>query len=434
MQSSHRFSSKITEGLLKPPMLILLVLCGINAAGAQDYPTGLIPSKDLYEALPLEDPPTLGDEIPARFSLESDMPPVGNQGQQSSCTAWAVGYALKGYHEKVERSWELNTDKHLFSPSFIYNQINKGKDQGSAIVSALELLEQSGCCTLESMPYDQFDFKTRPSKEAREEAKKFELRSFKRVNHRLLNGIKRFIASGDPIVIGAEVDRSFMRLKGDEVWKDFENEDGQGRGLHAMIVVGYDDDKSAFLLQNSWGKNWGTRGCGWIEYEHFKDSIFEAYWCRDMIVKKEPDDPKQAKEAVDVEGFANNFMTAAVAVGRMPFNPTPEQIEEIWPNNLMPAEKGEREKFFKLQARLWEDYRKLALWAPVIQDFGEPEKQRIGDRTKYTFYPTFFNNHGNFQLTIFIEVDDEGACRGMGMRGGGDIPPPFRQTPFPTHR
>ena len=39
---------------------------------------------------------------------------------------------MKSYQENVERKWgTLEAGKHLFSPSFIYNQINGGKDQGS---------------------------------------------------------------------------------------------------------------------------------------------------------------------------------------------------------------------------------------------------------------------------------------------------------------
>src|SRR5262249_55515703 len=35
---------------------------------------------------------------------------------------------------------------------------------------------------------------------------------------------------------------------------------------HAMCVVGYDDDKKAYLLMNSWGKGWGENGFCWVSY------------------------------------------------------------------------------------------------------------------------------------------------------------------------
>ncbi|MCB1167778.1 MAG: hypothetical protein KDK33_16595, partial [Leptospiraceae bacterium] len=39
--------------------------------------------------------------LPSSTDLSPNMPPVGNQGQQASCVAWAVAYATKSYQEKV---------------------------------------------------------------------------------------------------------------------------------------------------------------------------------------------------------------------------------------------------------------------------------------------------------------------------------------------
>lgn len=36
---------------------------------------------------------------------------------------------------------------------------------------------------------------------------------------------------------------------------------------HAINVIGWDDDKQAWLIKNSWGKNWGQDGFGWIGYD-----------------------------------------------------------------------------------------------------------------------------------------------------------------------
>ena len=55
-----------------------------------------------------------------------------------------------------------------------------------------------------------------------------------------------------------------------------------------MCVIGYDDDRQAFLVQNSWGTQWGKNGRFWLPYskltycENFNSSpyngnISEAY-------------------------------------------------------------------------------------------------------------------------------------------------------------
>lgn len=63
---------------------------------------------------------------PTSVDWSGDMPNVGDQGQQGSCTAWATGYNYKSYQEKLEHGWSNQTSNHQFSPSYIYNQINGG--------------------------------------------------------------------------------------------------------------------------------------------------------------------------------------------------------------------------------------------------------------------------------------------------------------------
>ena len=40
-----------------------------------------------------------------------------------------------------------------------------------------------------------------------------------------------------------------------------------------MVVVGYDDAKQAFRIQNSWGRSWGDGGYGWFSYEFWKRNV-----------------------------------------------------------------------------------------------------------------------------------------------------------------
>ncbi len=35
---------------------------------------------------------------------------------------------------------------------------------------------------------------------------------------------------------------------------------------HAITIVGWDDNKQAYLVKNSWGPGWGDKGYVWVEY------------------------------------------------------------------------------------------------------------------------------------------------------------------------
>jgi len=60
---------------------------------------------------------------------------------------------------------------------------------------------------------------------------------------------------------------------------------------HAVLAVGYDDNKSlgranpeepsttgAILIRNSWGANWGKQGYGWLPYEYVLEGLTSAWW------------------------------------------------------------------------------------------------------------------------------------------------------------
>ena len=38
-------------------------------------------------------------------------------------------------------------------------------------------------------------------------------------------------------------------------------------GGHAIMAVGYDDDKKVFIIRNSWGVEWGDKGYFYMPYE-----------------------------------------------------------------------------------------------------------------------------------------------------------------------
>lgn len=245
-----------------------------NGLGANDV------SPEEYAAIDIayfgED--LLGDSdgaLPESIDLSNNFPPPGDQGETGSCVGWAVGYALKSYQEKVEENWEYSSTSTLFSPSWIYNQINDGVDLGSRPTDALQLIVDSGAATLATMPYSDGDYRTQPGSEARAEAAYYKADSFAAV--RSLDMIKRSLAARTPVTIGIDLYDSFYRLTGTRsVFNDYA---GSTIGGHAVTIVGYDDNAfgGAFKVINSWGTDWGDGGYFWLPYNAFSTVVQQAY-------------------------------------------------------------------------------------------------------------------------------------------------------------
>ena len=237
-------------------------------AGSGNIQLGmLIESPEKLAGIPLASTPAGGMELPQSVDLSGQLPPVGNQGMQQSCVAWAVAYALKSYQEKLELG-----QQYKFSPSFIYNQINNGQNAPTYVTDALNVLSQQGVCPYDDMPYDQNDWLTKPSDQSKNDAKKFRIDYWRKINHTDIKEVKAHLAAGYPVVLGANVSDEFIR-NGKDIWKD----PGTPEGGHCMLLVGYDDNKNAFKVMNSWGAEWGDNGFGWIDYGLFPNAQVILY-------------------------------------------------------------------------------------------------------------------------------------------------------------
>jgi C1A family cysteine protease len=55
------------------------------------------------------------------------------------------------------------------------------------------------------------------------------------------------------------------------------NEKTEGKIGHVVLLIGWDDDKQAWLVKNSWGEKWGEKGFGWIKYGSNNIGQFAAW-------------------------------------------------------------------------------------------------------------------------------------------------------------
>lgn len=260
----------------------------VKAEEAEQYALGCIPDDEsVLESLQIakNSPKAANDSLPRSVDLESKMPSPGNQGQQGSCTAWAVAYAAKSYQENQEHSWVTNgwSTKTEFSPAYLYNQINGGVDKGSNILVAMRTIKEKGICSLYDMPYNQNDYLTQPNTYQNERASNFKISSYYTVKG--ADAVKAELADGNPVVISIPVYGDFDDL--DASNPIYDKVEGTSRGRHAICLIGYDDNKKAFKLINSWGDygNWGVKGSyynkygyGYISYDLFERSDVSSGW------------------------------------------------------------------------------------------------------------------------------------------------------------
>jgi len=187
-------------------------------------------------------------------------------------------------------SYYFNDDKgyynlysNVFSPAFIYNQAKVGGDCDGGLyfetfdghIGAFNFLMKNGVCKWSDMPYyysDCYCYNI-PDETQKAKAKNYKIEDYYSINSSTVRTIKNVLYRGDPIIIAVDTDEDFYYL-GNEVWKPDCTKEPEGR--HAMLIVGYSDNRRAFKILNSYGNEWGDCGYLWLSYDCI-DCISEAF-------------------------------------------------------------------------------------------------------------------------------------------------------------
>ena len=206
--------------------------------------------------------------LPSSIDLTTRFPPVGNQGQLGTCVAWATGYNTKTYLDGVSKNLsysQLQSLSNQYSPTDLFFSIPQSKrscNYGTNFEDAFNILISRGVNSLDNVPYDEVCRSNSPGNSIT--ASENKIKNYRRIQGSI-NEIKQYLAQGNPVVIGAKVNREFQQLRGSDVLKNL-NYTGD-EGGHAMVISGYNDLKRAFRIINSWGKGWGDDGYLWVDYE-----------------------------------------------------------------------------------------------------------------------------------------------------------------------
>ena len=276
-------------------LILLLILASLGApikvAGEgpkTEYGLGLIPSTGDFPRFDTSSLKSSLTALPGVVDLSGNLPPVGNQGYQSSCVGWAVAYYYKTFQERVERSWDVTSSQRQFSAAWVYNQRatnNCSLDQGMSFYNGFAIIKEKGAAALASFPYRQNDTCTQPSQTVKNGALQYRATSFANVFSGAgsvnLDTLKMLLASGQPFAIAVPVYSSFYRVTYSNPVVPRHSTGEPFYGGHAMFVVGYDDTIGGFKTVNSWGSAWGRSGFCYLSYNFVQYDAWEAWVMED---------------------------------------------------------------------------------------------------------------------------------------------------------
>ena len=218
--------------------------------------------------------------LPAAVDLRDQIKlPVLDQGDLGSCTANAISNCY--------RFLEVKENQIPFQPSRLFIYYNERKiegtikeDSGAQIRDGFKSIGTLGVCDEAALAYDVAKFKRKPSAALYKAALAHKALEYRRLDNTNLSELKSCLADGFPFVFGFSV------------YSQFESADAAKTGIvnlpaksekmlggHAVLCVGYSDADERFLVQNSWGENWGQSGFFTIPYAYLTDSnLADDFW------------------------------------------------------------------------------------------------------------------------------------------------------------
>jgi Cysteine protease len=217
-----------------------------------------------------------------------------NQRCESSCGACAVAKCMEiRYKIYCSADCRCSWPYRDLSWSFLHNQLVKKYGEANIYLkSVLDLAVNKGIALAKDFENTPCSHDQLPTAEKMQMAQNFKDWSFKPafMPMRYIKGSKihrtetfhkqkvpRTIAWLDrdvPVIVGIETTDNFRELKMPNChWAP----QGDNKWGHALLVVGYDDRNSHFLVLNSYGSDWGCSGTSTISYDDYSRVTVEAY-------------------------------------------------------------------------------------------------------------------------------------------------------------
>jgi C1A family cysteine protease len=209
-----------------------------------------------------------------KVDLRKKFPPPFQQGELGSCTANAICGVIT-----------YDNPKFFGSRLFLYYnerllENTTQEDAGAMLSDGIDTLKKHGICDEKDWKYDVSKFAVKPPEKCYQDALSHQALCVKNIENNITE-MKNALGQGYPFVVGITIFESF---EGDEVARtgmvSMPRTDEECYGGHAVVCVGYDDDKKLWIMRNSWGTGWGDKGYFYLPYDYLlSDDLATDLWC-----------------------------------------------------------------------------------------------------------------------------------------------------------
>lgn len=209
-----------------------------------------------------------------------------DQGREGSCTGFGLAcvvnfqrWILAG---RPTRGFESVSPRMLYEMARRYDEYEGEDYDGSSCRGAIRGFHQNGVCRVSRWPYHP-ERELEPLPDWLQDARENTLGVYYRVDTKIIADLQAAIVEAHAVFVSVATHdgwgqvptrtltaRSTMKQVPDIAWPSAT--DG---GAHAFALVGF--DREGFILQNSWGRDWGAGGFARISYGDWLANAMDAW-------------------------------------------------------------------------------------------------------------------------------------------------------------
>lgn len=264
-----------------------------------------------------------------------------DQGQEGACTGFGLACVanyllwLRHLSQGDKGTFHAVSARMFYELARRYDEWPGDDYEGSSCRGALKAWHKHGVCSDMLWPYSAGRF-VRPAKGWDADALSRPLGVYYRIDCHSIADLQAAITEVGAIYVSAKVHNGWADLARKRAVKPparhadlpiIQVVSNPGtKGGHAFALVGYDE--RGFVVQNSWGRNWGASGFAILPYEDWSMNCTDAWACALGVPQRGASGQVQVGASAFRVGAGRSLLSIDRA-GSSPFNPP----DDPWPFN-----------------------------------------------------------------------------------------------------
>lgn len=232
---------------------------------------------------------------PVAEIFPTDPRPTKDQKQTNACTGFALATVVEYLLDRGKRSVEVLSGYMLYSMGRRYDEWsdNDNVDEGSSLRGALKGWSRHGAGLAKMWKSKEMPAATNdPKSDWWLDAVKRPLGTYYRIAPKAIGDIHIALAEAGVVYASAQVHDGWDALANEEpsdpptaVGDLAIVEAARGKDGHAFAIVGYTAE--GFIIQNSWGPNWGRGGFAILTYSDWVENAMDCWVVQLGVVTRE---------------------------------------------------------------------------------------------------------------------------------------------------